>query len=205
MMPKSGFRSIRRWKWITESGEKNRQIPIAAARDGADRGAERSESRDEDHVEQDRQRRHRRAEAERRTRVARRAKGSREEEEQHHAEDAEEHRPEERERQVLHLGRGVDDAQKGRRREVAGRRHQRRHPDRRQEGLVDDAVDLLGLVGAGEARHEHAHPGEERADEDDDDDDDLPAHADGRVGGVADVVAHHHVVDDPLQPGDDVL
>ncbi len=31
MMPKSGFRSIPRWKWITESGAKNRQIPIAAA------------------------------------------------------------------------------------------------------------------------------------------------------------------------------
>ena len=48
-------------------------------------------------------------------------------------------------------------------------------------------------------------PVNERADEDDDDEDDLPADADGRVGGVADEMADHRVVDDALQPRDDVL
>ena len=48
-------------------------------------------------------------------------------------------------------------------------------------------------------------PVKSRADEDDDDEDDLPADADGGVGGVADEVADHRVVDDALQPGDDVL
>ena len=77
--------------------------------------------------------------------------------------------------------------------------------DRRQERLVDDAVDLVGIVGAGEARDEHAHAGEERRDEDDDDEEDLPADADRGVAGEADVVADHHVIDDALEAADHVL
>ncbi len=77
--------------------------------------------------------------------------------------------------------------------------------DRNQERLIDRAIDSLVIVGSGEARDEHAHAGEERRDEDDDDEEDLPAHADRGVGGVADEVPDHRVVDDPLQPADRVL
>ena len=76
---------------------------------------------------------------------------------------------------------------------------------RGEKGLVDGLVDVVVIVGAGEPRHQHAHAGEERADEDDHDEKDLPAHADRRVAGEADVVPHHRVVDDPLQAADGVL
>ena len=39
---------------------------------------------------------------------------------------------------------------------------------------------------------------------DDDDDEDLPRHADRGVAGESDDVADHHVVDDSLEPADDV-
>ena len=52
---------------------------------------------------------------------------------------------------------------------------------------------------------EHAHAREQRADEDDDDEEDLPADTNSGVGGVADEMSDHGVVDDALQPGDDVL
>ena len=74
-----------------------------------------------------------------------------------------------------------------------------------EERLIDRAVHPVGLVGAGEARHQHAHAGEQRADEDDDDEEDLPAHADRGVAGEADVVPDHRVIDDPLQAADGVL
>ena len=35
-------------------------------------------------------------------------------------------------------------------------------PDRGEERLVDRAVDLVLVARAGEARDEHAHPGEQR-------------------------------------------
>ena len=106
---------------------------------------------------------------------------------------------------MLHLGSGLDDVEKCRRCEVADRRHEGRQSHRRQKRLVDDAVDLLRLIRAGKARHQHGHAGEQRSDEDNDDDDDLPTDADRSVAGVADEVTDHHVVDDPLQTGDDVL
>src|SRR5207247_10427080 len=68
-----------------------------------------------------------------------------------------------------------------------------------------DAIDLVRVAGSDKPRDEHGHPGEHRADEDDDDEDNLPADADRRVADVADVMADHDVVDDPLQAGDDVL
>ncbi len=80
-----------------------------------------------------------------------------------------------------------------------------RQSGRRQEGLIDDAVDLVWLIRPHEAGHEHGHPGEERAQEDDHDEDDLPTDADRRVGRVAHEVPDHRVVDDPLQARDDVL
>ena len=61
------------------------------------------------------------------------------------------------------------------------------------------------IVGAGGARHEHAHPGEQGRDEDDDDEEDLPADADRGVAGEADVVPDHHVIDDALEAADHVL
>jgi hypothetical protein len=79
-----------------------------------------------------------------------------------------------RQRLGLHDRLGVDEHEQRRRREVPHRGQDDRQAKRRQERLVDDAVDLVRLVGAGKARHEHGHAGEERADEDDDDDDDLP-------------------------------
>ena len=91
------------------------------------------------------------------------------------------------------------------RRNVADAGHQERERHGGEEGLVDDAIDLLGFVRAREPGDEHRHAREQRADEDDDDDDDLPADADGGVRGVADEMADHHVVDDALQPGDGVL
>ena len=51
---------------------------------------------------------------------------------------------------------------------------------------------------------EHAHPREERRDEDDDHDEDLVRDTDGRVRGEADEMSDHDVIDDPLQPADDV-
>ena len=145
------------------------------------------------------------AEPQRRLRIAGGAERAAQHEEHHHAEDAHEHRAQERQRLRLHLRRGVHQIAAGWRREPADRGQDDRQADRRQERLIDDAIDLVGLVRAGKPRHEHGHAGEHRADEDDDDDDDLPADADGGVGGVADEMADHRVVDDALQPGDDVL
>ena len=76
-----------------------------------------------------------------------------------------EHRAQERQRLGLHLGRGVD--------QVAAARVRRSHPtaaedDRHagcgEERLVDDAIDLVGLIRAGESRHQHRHAGEDRRD-----------------------------------------
>ena len=77
--------------------------------------------------------------------------------------------------------------------------------ERRQERLVDRPVDLVVVVRPRGARHQHAHPGEQRRDEDDHDEEDLPAHADGGVAGEADEVADQRVIDDPLEPADRVL
>jgi len=83
--------------------------------------------------------------------------------------------------------------------------HEEREDDRGQKSLVHDTIHLLVIVCSGEARDEHAHAGEQRADEDDHDEEDLPAHADRGVPGETNVVADHHVIDDALQPADHVL
>ena len=89
--------------------------------------------------------------------------------------------------------------------QVAERRHDAEREERRGEKrLIDGAIDLLRVARAGEARDEHAHAGEQRRDEDDDDEDDLPADADGRVAGEPDEMADQHVIDDALQPADDI-
>ena len=94
----------------------------------------------------------------------------------------------------------VGDSDVPERRQDGERQHQRG-----EERLVDRAVDAIFVVGAGEARDEHAHAGEQRADEDDDDEENLPADADGRIAGVADVVADQRVIDDALEAADRVL
>ena len=133
------------------------------------------------------------------------AKRAAQHEEHHHAGDADEHRAQERQRLGRNLGGGVHQAQQRRRRHVADRRQDAADEERGQKRLVDDAIHLLGLVRAGKARHQHAHAGEERAGEHHHHQDDLPADADGGVRGVADELAHHGVIDDALQAGDDVL
>ena len=100
----------------------------------------------------------------------------------------------------------MNQLQQLRREHVAERREDaERERNRRQERLIDDAVDLRRVVGAGKARHQHPHAGVERTDEDDDHEEDLPADADRRVAGEADVVTDHHVIDDALEPADHVL
>ena len=106
---------------------------------------------------------------------------------------------------VCTSGSALTSTSSERRREVPDRREDDRQPEGGQKRLIDDAVDLGRFVRPGKARHQHGHAGEERADEDDDDEDDLPADADGRVGGVADEMADHRVIDDALQSGNDVL
>ena len=151
------------------------------------------------------QHRHDHAEPERRLRVAGGSERAAQHEEHQHPEDADEHRAQERQRLRLDVRRRVHQAQQRGRRGVADRGQKDRERSRGQERLIDDAVDLVGLIRSGKPRHEHGHAGERRADEDDDDEDDLPADADGGVGGVADEMADHRVVDDALQTGDDVL
>ena len=85
------------------------------------------------------------------------------------------------------------------------REHSQREQERDEERLVDAAVHLVGISGAGKSGDEHAHAGEDRGDEHDDEDEDLQAGANGGVADVADVVADHRLVDDALQAADDVL
>jgi hypothetical protein len=192
-------------------GSAARELPDAVHRherragDGPIRGAHRAERRDEHQVERDRQHRHGDAEPERRARVAGGTEGAAQHEEHHEAEDPHEHGAEERQRLLPHFRGGVHHLEKRGRGGIADTGHQHGQREGGQERLIDDAVDLLGLVGAGETGHEHGHPGEQGTDEDDDDEDDLPADADGGIAGVADEVADHRVVDDALQPRDDVL
>ena len=72
-------------------------------------------------------------------------------------------------------GAALTRSSSARREEVSDRRHdQQREPDRREERLIDGAVDLVFVARAGEAGDQHAHAGEQRVDEDDDDEEDLP-------------------------------
>ena len=138
-------------------------------------------------------------------RVAGGAQRRRQHEEQQHADAEHEVDAEERQRLGPHFGRGVDQREQERRREVADQRQHGEHPDRGDERLVDDAVDLVVIAGAGEARHQHRLAGEERGHEHDHDQEDLPGDADAGVGGVAEHVADQRVIDHALQPGDQVL
>ena len=209
MIARSGALRMPGARWMTESGHRIRQRPkaetIVLLRDRPERRAERAESRDEHHVEGDREHRHDDPEPEGRPGVAGGPKGPAQEKEDHHAEDAGEHRPQERQGLRGNGGRRVDQIEQLRRREPPGRSERQRHRRRRQKRLIDDAIDLVRSVGAGEARDEHAHAAEHGVREDDDDDHDLPADPDGGVGGIADEVADHRVVDDPLQARDGVL
>ena len=156
-------------------------------------------------LKRDRERRHHHAEPQRCARIAGGAKRAAQHEENHHPDDAEEHGAEERQRLGLHRRRGVDEIEQRGRRQPPHRPENGRHAGRGQERLIHDTVHLLVIVGAGEPRHEHAHPAEHRARKDDHDQHDLPAHADGGVRRVADEVPDHRVIDDALQSGDDVL
>ena len=176
-----------------------------AARHRAERRADGAEHANQRHVERDGEDRHRQAEAQRRLRIARGAERAAQHEEHHETDDADEHRAEKRQRLRAHFGRGVDERQQPRRREPADDAQRRGESRRRQKGLIDDTIDLLRVARSRKARDEHGHAREHRADEDDDDENDLPADADRRVADEADVVAHHDVIDDALQPGDDVL
>ena len=106
----------------------------------------------------------------------------------------------------LHLRRRVDQLQQRRGEHVTERRQDAEgHEHRGQERLVDRPVDLLRLVRADEARHQHAHAAEDGGNEDDDENEDVDAHADGGVADVADVVADHRLIDDGLDAAEDVL
>ena len=110
-----------------------------AAQDGAERGAEGPEHRNQDDVEDDRQHRHDDAEPQRGLRIAGGAERAAQHEEHEHAEDAHEHRAQERQRLRLDVRRRVHQAQQCRRRGVAERGQKDRErrtrsgtPDRRR-------------------------------------------------------------------------
>ena len=141
----------------------------------------------------------------RRMRIARRAEGAAEHEEHHHADESHEHGSEKRQRLGMNRGLGVHQIEQRRCGHPSDGAQQNGKAGRSQKRLIDDAIDLVGLVGARKPRHQHAHSREYRHGEDDDDDDDLPADTDRRVCRVAHEMTDHGVVDDALQPGDDVL
>ena len=130
----------------------------------------------------------------------------REHEEEQHAEGEDEHRPQVRQGFRLHLDGRIHQLEQHRGQNPSdGGEHERHHHHGGEEGLIHRPVDLVGFVGAGEPGHEDTHAGEERRDEDDDDEEDLPGHPDRGVAHVTDVVPDHGVVDQALQPADDVL
>ena len=127
-------------------------------------------------------------------------------EEQHHPAAEQKHDAKERQCLGLHGGSGVHDAEQPGRQHVPERRQdEHRHSRRDEKCLVDGAVDPLYVTRTGKARDQHAHPGEHRVHEYDDDDEDLNRHADRRVAGVADEIAHQCVIDHPLHAADHVL
>ena len=85
------------------------------------------------------------------------------------------------------------------------REHPQREHEAHQQRLVDATIHLVGIACAGKARDEDTHAGEDRSDEHDHQNENLQAGADGGVADVADVMADHRLVDDALQPADDVL
>jgi hypothetical protein len=155
MMVKSGFMSMP--SQFPQPVDRNRRT----ARDRAECRADRAEHRDEDHVEGDRQHRHRDAEAQRCAGITSGAEGAAQHEEHHHAEDAHEHRAQERQRLRLHVGSRIHEDEQRLRREVPDHREDDRQSKRSQERLIDDAVDLVGLVRTSKARHQHGHASEE--------------------------------------------
>ena len=161
---------------------------------------------DEHDVQDEVEHRHRHAEAQRRPRIAGRAKRAPQHEEHQQPDAVQKHRLQKRQGLGAHGGRGVHQIEERRREHVAdGRKNAERQRHRREKGLIHRAVDLLVIVGPRGPRDEHAHPGEQGTDEDDDDQEDLPAHADRGIGRVADVVPDERVVDDTLEPADGIL
>ena len=154
---------------------------------------------DEDDVEHQVQDRQGNTVPKRRARIARRPECTTEQEEHHHPEAEQEHDPEIRQRFGSHLGGGVHQLQQDWRKEVSNRcKDDDCQNRRRDERLVDCPVDLLGVVGAREARDQHAHAGKQRADEDHDHEEDLPRDPDGGVPRITDIVTDHGMIDDPL-------
>ena len=165
----------------------------------------RPETANENHVQHQVQHRHRNAKPHRRARVARRSQRGTQHEEHEHAADEHEHDADERKRFRLHRGRGVHQIEQPWRREIAERRHDaERQKGGRKERLIDRAIDLVRLTRPGKSSNQHAHAREDRRDEDDDDQDNLPAHADRGVAGEADEMTNQRVVDDALQPSNNV-
>ena len=107
--------------------------------------------------------------------------------------------PQKRQRQCLDLRRGVDEIEQRRRREVTDRPSTTNIADRREKRLLDDAIDALGIAGAGKPRDQHRLAREQRRHEDDDHEEDLPADADGRVGACSPMqMTDQHVIDHAL-------
>ena len=180
------------------------EVPIAAPRvPSAGTGPY---PRNQHDVQRDVEHGQRHAEPQRGAGIAGGAQRSAQHEEHQHADAVHEHRPQKREGLGADLRRGMHEFEQIGRQQIAyGRHDAESQNDGCEARLINRAVDLVRLVRAGEARHQHAHPGEDRADEHDDNEKDLPAHSYGCVGGIADVVADHRVVDDPLQTSNRVL
>jgi hypothetical protein len=109
-----------------------------------------AEPGDEQQVQDQVQHRHGDAQPQWSPRIAGGTQRRRQHEEQHHAEAEHEVDAQERQRLRPHFGGGVDQREQIRRREVADRRQHREHADGGDERLVDDAVDLVVIAGAGE-------------------------------------------------------
>ena len=138
--------------------------------------------------------------------VPRRAQRAADHEEEQGPETADEHDAEEGQGLQAHGGRGVHHAeQRGGEQPAERRQHEAPQRHGGEERLVDGPVDLLGIVGAREARHQHAHAAEHRHDEHDDDDEDLDRDADGGVARVPHEVADEGMIHHALQPADEVL
>ena len=104
---------------------------------------DRPEAADQEDVENHVQHRHRQTEPQRRPRIAGGPERRRQHEEQQHADAEGEVDPQERQRLRLDVGRGIDEIEQPRRREVADAAHHDEHPDRRQERLLHDLVDAV--------------------------------------------------------------
>ena len=134
---------------------------------GSDRGAARSERRNrsvpgnQHDVQRDVEHGQRHAEPQRRAGVPGSAQRSAQHEEHQHADAEHEHRPKKRQGLGADLRCRMDEFEQIGRQQIAHRRHDAESQNNCcEERLINGAVDLVRLVRAGEARHQHAHPGE---------------------------------------------